>query len=61
MSDEIRIAFVDGHADVWRLFDDPAQLRNIAESCGAQLVGIATSSRSSRRRPLAASRSCTRW
>lgn len=24
--------FVDGHADVWRLFDDPAQLRAIAEA-----------------------------
>jgi len=32
MSDEIRIAFVDGHADVWRLFDDPAQLREIVEA-----------------------------
>ena len=42
MSNEIRIAFVDGHADVWRLFRRPAQLREIAESCGAQLVGIAT-------------------
>jgi adenine phosphoribosyltransferase len=32
MSGEVRIEFVDGHADVWRLFDDPAQLREIAEA-----------------------------
>jgi adenine phosphoribosyltransferase len=32
MSGEIRIEFVDGHADVWRLFDDPAQLRELAEA-----------------------------
>jgi adenine phosphoribosyltransferase len=32
MSDEIRTAFGDGHADVWRLFDDPAQLREIVEA-----------------------------
>jgi adenine phosphoribosyltransferase len=29
---EIDVQFVDGHADVWRLFDDPAQLRAIAEA-----------------------------
>jgi adenine phosphoribosyltransferase len=32
VSGELRIEFVDGHADVWRLFDDPAQLREIAEA-----------------------------
>lgn len=32
MSGEIRIQFVDGHADVWRLFDDATQLREIAEA-----------------------------
>jgi adenine phosphoribosyltransferase len=29
---EIEVRFVDGHADVRRLFDDPAQLREIAEA-----------------------------
>ena len=53
MSDEIRIAFVDGHADVWRLFDDPAQLRNIAEALVEPFRGDVT-------RPAAAKR-CTRW
>ena len=32
MSGEIRIEFVDGHADVWRLFDDAEQLRELAEA-----------------------------
>jgi adenine phosphoribosyltransferase len=32
MTSELRIEFVDGHADVWRLFDDPAQLRGIADA-----------------------------
>jgi adenine phosphoribosyltransferase len=31
MSGEIQIESVDGHADVWRLFDDPTELREIAE------------------------------
>lgn len=30
MSGGIRIEFVHGHADVWRLFDDPVQLRELA-------------------------------
>jgi adenine phosphoribosyltransferase len=28
----VEINFVDGHADVWRLFDDPERLREIAEA-----------------------------
>jgi adenine phosphoribosyltransferase len=32
MTSEVRIEFVDGHADVWRLFDDAEQLREIAEA-----------------------------
>jgi hypothetical protein len=29
---EIEIKLVGGHADVWRLFDDAARLREIAEA-----------------------------
>jgi adenine phosphoribosyltransferase len=32
MRSELRIEFVDGHADVWRLFDHPEQLGEIAEA-----------------------------
>lgn len=32
MSSEVTIEFGDGHADVWRLFDDAGQLREIAEA-----------------------------
>jgi hypothetical protein len=42
MSNEIRIAFVDGHADVWRLFDDPAQLREIVEALVEHFRGDVT-------------------
>ena len=42
MSGEIRIEFVEGHADVWRLFDDPAQLREIAEALAEPFRGDVT-------------------
>ena len=42
MSGKILIGFVDGHADVWRLFDDPAQLREIAEALVEPFHGDAT-------------------
>jgi adenine phosphoribosyltransferase len=42
MSSEVRIEFVDGHADVWRLFDDPVQLREIAEGLVEPFRGDAT-------------------
>jgi adenine phosphoribosyltransferase len=32
MRGAVRIEYVDGHADVWRLFDDPARLRELAEA-----------------------------
>jgi len=42
MSGEVRIEFVDGHADVWRLFDDPGRLREIAAALVEPFRGDAT-------------------
>src|SRR5690349_19056140 len=42
MSGEIRIQFVDGHADVWRLFDDATQLQEIAEALVGPFRGEVT-------------------
>jgi adenine phosphoribosyltransferase len=42
MSGEVRIEFVDGHADVWRLFDDAEQLREIAAALVEPFRGDAT-------------------
>ena len=45
----LEIPFVDGHADVWRLFDDPVMLANVAEALVApfrrQLTKLLESSR----------------
>jgi adenine phosphoribosyltransferase len=38
----VEINFVDGHADVWRLFDDPERLREIAEALVEPFRGEAT-------------------
>ena len=42
MRSELRIEFVDGHSDVWRLFDDAEQLREIAEVLVEPFRGEAT-------------------
>jgi adenine phosphoribosyltransferase len=42
MSGEIEIEFVDGHADVWRLFDDSAHLREIAKALVEPFRGAVT-------------------
>jgi adenine phosphoribosyltransferase len=39
---EIEITFVDGHADVWRLFDDAGRLREIAEALAEPFRGEVT-------------------
>jgi adenine phosphoribosyltransferase len=39
---EIDIEFVNGHADVWRLFDDAARLRAVAEALVEPFRGEAT-------------------
>jgi hypothetical protein len=39
---EIDIKFVNGHADVWRLFDDAARLRAVAEALVEPFRGEAT-------------------
>lgn len=39
---DFEIPFVDGHADVWRLFDDSRLLRDIAEALVAPFRGQAT-------------------
>jgi adenine phosphoribosyltransferase len=36
------ISWIDGHADVWRLFHDPGQLRDITEALTAPFRGQAT-------------------
>ena len=38
----LEIPFVDGHADVWRLFDDPVMLANVAEALVAPFRGQVT-------------------
>lgn len=42
MSGGIEIEFVDGHADVWRLFDDAEQLRELAGALVEPFRGEAT-------------------
>lgn len=38
----VEIPFVDGHADVWRLFDDAALLRRVVDALVAPFRGEAT-------------------
>jgi hypothetical protein len=69
MSGEVRIEFVDGHADVWRPFDDQAQLREIVEAAAKRASRSAARSssasprwsRRSRRGPRESSGGSTPW